>query len=1735
MIEKTTTKWRHLVFAFFILFGFTVNAQITIAKQSFETSGDTWTPLNLSVPACTSGNAVWDYVTTLNGQTPSDGAQFWGIRDLRGDCNGNANGFERMALPNVDVSSYSNVVLSFDYYADGFDNQDDIRYILFYDDVNQGNVTVVDGGTTNSTTGGWLTETINIPPTVTNVRIRIRVRQDGADDYGGIDNIRLEGYDPSEIDLYGNGNPIPDGSTSGSTANDTDFGSTTAGTPVVRTFTIENNGSGNLDLTGSPLVDISGSTDFTVTSAPTTPIAPGASTTFEITYNPAVASSATAIVTINNNDNDESIYDFVIQGTATPVGGGPEIEVQGNDLAIFDGDTTPSTDDFTDFGITDLTTPIAIPFFIYNFGTSSLTISSSSLSGSGDFSLTTPTNTFLATGSVTDFVVTFTPSSVGVFTTTVTIESDDSDEGTYTFTIQAEVQNLGSPTYGPGGINSNLKLWLRADSEAGTIADLGTVSVWNDQAFGSTRTAKSKIGEQPTYRNNETDNVNFNPAVYFDGTQSMFAGQGFNSNDLYIVLRPDGVIDQNSSAKDIFCGDDISINPGSQDVTGFEMGASSARYSNEVVAFNQASEASYGAAEIGSIYSGVQMFNVRENSGGTGVELYNNGNLLTTTEVNTSTYKDIVNSRYWLGRSEFFGASYDGSILEVITYDQANGVASRDQIESYLAIKYGVTLGINGTSQDYVDGTGSVIWDASVNTGFNYDIAGIGRDDSAQLNQKQSKSENPTSEVAIGLGSVAATNSANSNTFTNDRDYLVWGHNGQNLDYTSKTVDVTLGPETVISPVDASDRVWKIVETATTDIPATTVRISTAAIASALPALSGNDAYVFLVADDAALTVNQETLFLETNGSNQEVTYDFDGTKYFTFGIAHEVIASRRMEFDGNDDHIQVGDRLDLTSAFTISAWVRTTGSNNDLSNKSIVSKDGSTNGYELVLTDANRVRFRNGNGENIRSSGRLDTNVWHHVAIIHDGTTASIYIDGVLDIAANIALPTDNSNTFTIGANYRSDTDIQKEFAGDLDEIRIWDAALTADELRFIMNQEIEQSGTNVFGKILPTTLTKYDISGLDWNDLSAYYSMNNFIGTHLNDASGNGNRGSLRNAANYDVEAQTAPLPYISLADGDWTAEGTWENATVGALAGQYAPGTTSVSDSNVTIDWNIVSVSHNVSATTDAKVLALFSNSNELTVSGDSELSVSHYLKLDGSIDLEGESQLVQEDGSDLATDSAGFIERDQQGIADSYTYNYWSLPVGTINTTSNNAAISIANAMRDGTNPTSPQNITFSTSATGADAGATSPITLSSFWMYRFIDSPADDYNGWNFAGNTGNITAGEGFTMKGPGTGGVLDEQNFVFTGKPNNGTMTLPLSNDNEYLVGNPYPSAIDADEFIMDNPTTDGSLRFWQHFASTSHIVFEYQGGYAIYNLSGGTPAVSHPDIDQTGSGTKTPGRYVPVAQGFFVTDDTTNPTAGNITFENDQRIFVTEAVPASSIFIRGTERAASEAPEDTRTKLRIGFDSPGQLHRQLLLTIDERTTDGIDWAFDAKKNEEQYDDMTWLIDDEKYVIQAIPAITEDKELKLAVDLTYGGTMKIGVDAFENLPEGIDVFLRDELDGTETDLKLGAFETDLTPGSYKNRFVLVFKNQVLGVEDAVLSDTIDIIHLGNANVIRIVNNSNEVIDGAVLYNLMGQKIQTWNQVPSNEDLPLNRVASGTYVFQLKIGKNSITKKLLIK
>ncbi|GAA4977436.1 choice-of-anchor D domain-containing protein [Algibacter aquimarinus] len=1371
-----------------------------------------------------------------------------------------------------------------------------------------------------------------------------------------------------------------------------------------------------------------------------------------------------------------------------------------------------------------------------------------------------------------------------------------------------------NPTNGPGGITNNLTLWLKADSEIGVTADGADIATWSDQAQNND--AVSVTATSPTFNNNATGNINFNPYVDFvKANQDVMKGKGgYFAREYFIVIKTDGIIDRQVANTQAPISGRFANQTMHSDGSGLYFGAGSQRFSNYDSMVNHMvstvppsltggidPQGSYGrtySSATDSYDSEVIVFNIKNNPANNLTEIYKNGIRIDNATGETSSlfetlpFNEFLNSYFCLGSGRIsinghpFDTFFDGKISEVVSYSHQNTSLDQHKILSSLAIKYGITLhdtnsvtAQNLNDVDYIDSQETVIWDTAANAGYNYDVAGIGRDDASDLNQKQSSSVNDETDVdgpiegilSIGLSDIYDTNSDNQSTNPttfNDREFLMWGNDGAdlNLSATAISVDMSSGIAGLTTPVSfvSMQRTWKVVETGG-DIPSCKVRIPQSAIRNITPPGS----YYMFISDTGIFDPTADYRVMTPDGSgNLETDYNFNATKYITFGYAPQIIRERSIYFDGVVDYIDVEDNLDLnTTEFTLSAWIKR---DPGTTNASIVSKRNAANteGYDLRIDGSGRLAFTlNGGAVTLTSGVAIPENEWHQVAVIYNSGNANLYIDGVLDptlsaVGTSLPAPVATTQKFLIAAADGFDPNTTDYFAGIIDEVRVWNIALTPAQLRYIMNQELSEityfpdpddnTIAQIKGSVIPTTITNNEINAIPWGNLEGYYPMSVYTYTNTDDMSGNGNQGALRNLNTVDY--QTAPLPYETQAAGSWDADATWLNNAV-----QPLPNSLSIIDGTTPIDWNIVEINHDTylgasptaARSRDCSVEGLIINSGDLQVNGDTAsntgigLTVSHYLKLDGTIDLEGESQLVQLDRSDFDATSTGTLERDQQGYSNTYLYNYWSSPVAP----TSNSNYTLTDIMT---------NVGFLTSGY---FGTASPVQNADYWIWKYANRVNDTYAEWQHVRSTGSLSVGEGFTMKGPGT--ATPDQNYIMQGQPNNGDFSLPITVDNDYLVGNPYPSALDANEFILDNISTvdggnnttnviNGALYFWDHFAINSHNIGDYQGGYAVYTLLGGTVAISTDTRINASyaSGTKLPERYIAVGQGFFVSavDDgaltgLTQPiVGGNILFKNSQRAFQRELVSGSnsgSIFLKSSEKSKGETTtnEDTRQKIRLMFDSPDGYHRQLLLGVDEKASNEFDLGYDAILIESNLEDMYWNLDAAKLIIQAVSDFNTEQIIPFSLRIAKEGLAIIKIDELENIANDKNIYVHDLELNTYHNLRDSEYSLLLSPGEYTNRFEITFSNNaLLSTEDLDESDLQ--VYFSNDKESIIVNNPKLLnIKTVELYNVLGQSVFNVNN-DNNEsylEFKTKEINTGVYIINLTSENNTISKKILIE
>ncbi|WP_456461974.1 T9SS type A sorting domain-containing protein [Reichenbachiella sp.] len=330
----------------------------------------------------------------------------------------------------------------------------------------------------------------------------------------------------------------------------------------------------------------------------------------------------------------------------------------------------------------------------------------------------------------------------------LTFTSVDFSDGDF-FTLGGDVQTIA-----PGGVSSGLTLWLRPDEGLETSGSL--VTSWKDVSGSGNDADQGDSNEKPSLVNKE---INDNDAIDF--SDDFLDGiAGFNTQEYFIILKPDAAIAGGAS-------------------NGYVLGLQNGGYGGMYLGV-QGTDTLVGHAindyrsayvdGVASITSPVVMINSRNNFGATGQDLFVDG--IEVDNGNGGTFANRTNSYFRLGNNFLGtdGAGFDGKISEVISFNTRLSDADHRDVETYLAIKYGVSLDISG--EGYTVG-GVTIYN---NTAYDSEIAGIGYNLDHGLFQVTSQSTESGSAVKVSGGSDLDSG-----------DYLIWGNDGTDKSLTQST------------------------------------------------------------------------------------------------------------------------------------------------------------------------------------------------------------------------------------------------------------------------------------------------------------------------------------------------------------------------------------------------------------------------------------------------------------------------------------------------------------------------------------------------------------------------------------------------------------------------------------------------------------------------------------------------------------------------------------------------------------------------------------------------------------------------------------------------------------------------------------------------------------------------------------------------------------------------------------
>jgi len=156
---------------------------------------------------------------------------------------------------------------------------------------------------------------------------------------------------------------------------------------------------------------------------------------------------------------------------------------------------------------------------------------------------------------------------------------------------------------------------------------------------------------------------------------------------------------------------------------------------------------------------------------------------------------------------------------------------------------------------------------------------------------------------------------------------------------------------------------------------------------------------------------------------------------------------------------------LNITSQLTISVWIKPTA----LANRQILSKYG-PDGFELSTFEGGQIEFRlnrdsNGSTYRLRTNQTYPTNgnTWVHVVAVFNGSSSTIYINGVQNVSANYGNIQINPNTADLQIGARNSVN---RWVGDMDDLRLYNNALTAAEIQQVYQENLNLRISNIEDK---------------------------------------------------------------------------------------------------------------------------------------------------------------------------------------------------------------------------------------------------------------------------------------------------------------------------------------------------------------------------------------------------------------------------------------------------------------------------------------------------------------------------------------------------------------------------------------------------------------------------------------------------------------------------------------------
>jgi hypothetical protein len=345
-----------------------------------------------------------------------------------------------------------------------------------------------------------------------------------------------------------------------------------------------------------------------------------------------------------------------------------------------------------------------------------------------------------------------------------------------------------------------------------------------------------------------------------------------------------------------------------------------------------------------------------------------------------------------------------------------------------------------------------------------------------------------------------------------------------------------------------------------------------------------------------------------------------------------------------------------------------------------------------------------------------------------------------------------------------------------------------------------------------------------------------------------------------------------------------------------------------------------------------------------------------------------------------------------------------------------------------------------------------------------------------------------------------------FTGVPNNGTVSLSVTNGTYNAIGNPYPSTISADSFISANSITD-ALYFWRKTNNVNQATAPTTS-YATYTYAGGA------GTGPNGLGGITPNGTIQVGQGFIA-----KATSSSLNFTNAMR-----TTNNSNQFLRIGERS--------RVWLDL-YNSSGSVS-QVLVAYMLGATLGIDPAIDGHYINDAPTALTSIINNEEFAVQGRPLPFDATDVvPLGFKSQAAGSFTIALNNVDGLfaSNNQAVYLKDNLTNTIQDLTTGSYSFATEAGTFNTRFEITYEN-LLATQNPVFTENNVVVYKENQEL--VINSGNVMMAKVQVYDLRGRLLVEKTGINAKE-VHIN-AGDTNAVLIVKItsdGYGTVTKKVV--